>query len=586
MSLAVTTEIVFTELMGTFHICKQARVDMNQTQITEDVYTDITPLSSRVDAMNELAWHLRYEKMDLSALLSQRAIDVALSEEIGPQPYLAGLATSLTIRGHVHKRQNNLDEALQDLQQALELLDNLPTLRATSEACCNMGKVLFLMGDFTNARHYALRAIQSAHDFSDQQQLALALDLMALLECKAGEYAKSLERHEEALKLVGTIGIIEIDVVFNNNLANSLNEMGRPKEALHYAEKALELARQQKLVTQEILIQTTIANILGKLPDYTLADKNLRCAEMTYQHKKLNSPRTLMHILQGRANLCMELKKFRQAKSYLLQELDLAVEINLKYNQMLCHQQLSAIYERMNLNSRALEHYKEFHNLEVELLGAENARKISLLNARQEKKLDRQAANNYHLNNLDLLQAVEERKKVESLLAELAIRDPQTGVFNPEHFYLLAEQESERARQLGSQQCVLLLAINQLKQVTNRHGQKLEDIILVSVSEALRKELQKKDVLGRFGENEFIALLSETRQAAALQIVERLQKTISALQFKTPEGEITVTTSVGVTEFCPMSEASLDDLIGQAYIALFIARRSDLNQVECYHEQV
>ena len=84
--------------------------------------------------------------------------------------------------------------------------------------------------------------------------------------------------------------------------------------------------------------------------------------------------------------------------------------------------------------------------------------------------------------------------------------------------------------------------------------------------------------MGRFGGEEFVVMLPETRADEAETIAERLRKIIAATPIQTDEADIMVTASIGVASMTRMHK-SVEDIISAADFALYEAKRAGRNKV-------
>ena len=160
----------------------------------------------------------------------------------------------------------------------------------------------------------------------------------------------------------------------------------------------------------------------------------------------------------------------------------------------------------------------------------------------------------------------------------LAITDSLTGLHNRRHLLELARHELQRARRYQLPMSVFMLDIDEFKRVNDTYGHAIGDQVLQGVAECCRQELRGVDVLGRYGGDEFAAVLPETGLPAACQVAERLRESIAQRALDTKAGQVTVTVSLGV--------AVLDDehlapetLLDHADQALYVAKQSGRNRV-------
>jgi two-component system cell cycle response regulator len=136
-------------------------------------------------------------------------------------------------------------------------------------------------------------------------------------------------------------------------------------------------------------------------------------------------------------------------------------------------------------------------------------------------------------------------------LAEIALRDPLTGVYNRRHFGERLDSEFAAARRYKHPLSLLLLDLDELNNVNEVHGRRGGDEVLRAVAGALQGVARAPDVVARVGGDEFAVLLRETDLPGARSMAERIRQSIE--QMRTPfEGkEIAVTATVGIAVALP-----------------------------------
>jgi diguanylate cyclase (GGDEF)-like protein/PAS domain S-box-containing protein len=171
-------------------------------------------------------------------------------------------------------------------------------------------------------------------------------------------------------------------------------------------------------------------------------------------------------------------------------------------------------------------------------------------------------------------------------LRRIAIVDSLTGTFTRGHILDLAINEIERAQRYGNSICVVMLDIDHFKQVNDRHGHQIGDLVLQKIIALCRKSLRKTDLIGRYGGEEFLILLPETQIIQAVHVAERIRSQIEQAKIETKTDSISVTVSIGVSRFEIKSESSADELvkelIAQADLALYAAKEAGRNCVARY----
>lgn len=174
---------------------------------------------------------------------------------------------------------------------------------------------------------------------------------------------------------------------------------------------------------------------------------------------------------------------------------------------------------------------------------------------------------------------VTDRKRLEDELTRLATTDTLTGAHNRHSFFVRGEAEVARARRHHRPLAALMFDIDLFKQVNDRWGHAVGDELLAVVGRACRAALRSEDLFGRIGGEEFAVLLPEVDRDAASSAAERLRERVAALRVSGDGEKVSVTVSIGVSEFGP-DDRGLDDLLKRADDALYAAKRAGRNRVE------
>jgi diguanylate cyclase (GGDEF)-like protein len=162
--------------------------------------------------------------------------------------------------------------------------------------------------------------------------------------------------------------------------------------------------------------------------------------------------------------------------------------------------------------------------------------------------------------------------------------DAKTGLLNAATWEWLGRAEVERAVRTSSPLAVAILDLDKFKNVNDTYGHLLGDEVLKGVAGILGEELRDYDLAGRFGGEEFVVLLPETRAVDALRIAERLRACVSRLEIRAggpSAGErVPVTVSVGVAALDAGTRRELAELLAAADAALYRAKASGRDQVQ------
>ena len=165
------------------------------------------------------------------------------------------------------------------------------------------------------------------------------------------------------------------------------------------------------------------------------------------------------------------------------------------------------------------------------------------------------------------------------LLEQWAITDSLTGLHNRRHFLELAELEFHRARRYQHPLSAMMLDIDHFKRVNDTYSHALGDQVIQAVAALCRENLRDIDLMGRYGGDEFVALVPEVNLDDARKAAERLRKVIADAPIDTERGPLNVTISIGVVALTP-DYLDFASLLNQADAALYTAKNAGRNRVE------
>ena len=166
----------------------------------------------------------------------------------------------------------------------------------------------------------------------------------------------------------------------------------------------------------------------------------------------------------------------------------------------------------------------------------EMAREISLSQVRLQK-LNKELYNQYAE-----LEAVNRR------LAELSITDGLTGLFNHRHFWNLLNTELTHADESSGALALAMIDLDDFKQINDRYGHSVGDLLLKSVARVLRESVRDTDIVARYGGEEFAILMPGTDlgRRGVRDVAEHIRRRVEDLRVQVPDTDITIGTTVSI----------------------------------------
>ncbi len=162
------------------------------------------------------------------------------------------------------------------------------------------------------------------------------------------------------------------------------------------------------------------------------------------------------------------------------------------------------------------------------------------------------------------------------MLEVLSREDDLTGLYNRRHVEERLASALSSARRHGHDLSILFVDVDGFKRVNDELGHHVGDDVLRMVAERIRLGLRSEDVVGRWGGEEFLAVLPMTALSGALAVAERLRAEIAKTPVKAGGHTVATTVSIG----CAGDRGNdVESLLREADDALFRAKQGGRNQV-------
>jgi two-component system, cell cycle response regulator len=180
-----------------------------------------------------------------------------------------------------------------------------------------------------------------------------------------------------------------------------------------------------------------------------------------------------------------------------------------------------------------------------------------------------------------ILRDVSHNRKTEEELLRLAATDPLTGTFNRREFTAIAEREALRSSRYHHSLSILMLDLDHFKRLNDTYGHAAGDKALQRFTMICANALRNVDVFGRWGGEEFVALLPETDIQGATIIAERLRKLTSDNVLTFNDHKISFTVSIGIAEFKD-GEVTIDQALSRADSAVYDAKKAGRDRISAF----
>lgn len=245
---------------------------------------------------------------------------------------------------------------------------------------------------------------------------------------------------------------------------------------------------------------------------------------------------------------------------------------------------LDAVIEA--INRAHLNHYigKPWDETALLLAVETLLRTYRLVNENQHLIASLQAKNQALLEmNRELEAKIHERThelaEANTRLAQLAVTDGLTGLYNHRHFHERLTLEVERSQRSGLPLSLLMLDVDHFKQFNDTFGHPAGDEVLRQLARVLADTRRANDVVARYGGEEFAVILVDTPKFTAAKVAERVRERINTHDFSEAAPRASkLSTSIGVATF-PDDGVDAESLVRAADTALYAAKRAGRNRV-------
>jgi diguanylate cyclase (GGDEF)-like protein len=171
------------------------------------------------------------------------------------------------------------------------------------------------------------------------------------------------------------------------------------------------------------------------------------------------------------------------------------------------------------------------------------------------------------------------------MLKYIGLTDALTGVYNRRYMDRRLAEEIARARRQGYSLSCIYIDVDHFKQVNDTYGHQAGDDVLREVAARIKAELRMSDALGRFGGEEFVALLIDADLESASLVAQRIRASVAGQSFLLGDGQgLEVTVSIGVAALDGVDrEQAVEEvasaLVARADQALYEAKQQGRNRV-------
>ncbi|WP_372694206.1 GGDEF domain-containing protein [Immundisolibacter sp.] len=222
----------------------------------------------------------------------------------------------------------------------------------------------------------------------------------------------------------------------------------------------------------------------------------------------------------------------------------------------------------MSAETEDLDQLKAFVGTRLDHLQAHLQQQDNAGDLRQRKLMEQLVALSQQVTQLSA-ETINLRSRLD-VTTEEALRDPLTGAFNRLAYDRRAALEVARWQSDGGALSMIICDIDHFKHINDEFGHAAGDKVLKEVVRLLQQQLRSSDFVGRYGGEEFVVLLNGAGEQAAIQIADKLRRSVKAAPFRSRGGRVPVTISCGIGSFT--GDDTLEDVFERTDAALYAAK--------------
>jgi len=158
-----------------------------------------------------------------------------------------------------------------------------------------------------------------------------------------------------------------------------------------------------------------------------------------------------------------------------------------------------------------------------------------------------------------------------------ANRDYLTGLYNHRYFFHSMSEYKDDINENGEKYALAMIDVDHFKEINDSYGHDTGDKVIIAISEILRAGTSHRDIVARFGGEEFCIVLKNINRYSAIDVFQRIRKEVQNFSFAIDKKQpIQFTISIGVAM---SGDDTLEEIINQADMMLHKAKTSGRNQV-------
>lgn len=538
-------------------------------------------IKKQVDAINqEASQKIDRDRRGMIDLLN-RGLILAAPDGIQNPIYPLGAAESHILLGRYYLGKCNYSKALPAFRNAAQLSRLAGSTRPEILCRSYLAVISGLMADPSQALQFSQEALRSAQMLQDpllEAEVLIHLCYLEILCDQPAQAIKSLEpsiqilRAQQDPSLLGKALEIQGQAYLKN---------GEDEKALKCLQECLLLDGAEQQTANLLRWKKIIGDIYQSLHQTESAIDSYQ--QMIDLSRQIGENEAECQAWLSIAEIYQKEQQVDQAMPILNRALEIANQTGTIPLLQRCYQLLSRTNKKRGDFKAALEFHEKYCEISRKVIDDLSNQQFRNMTTIQQLEDARREAETYHLRAKALEEEIEEQRKQQATLKQLAMMDSLTGILNRRAFREIAHQACQRAHEHREPLALILVDVDHFKRVNDTYGHQVGDQALAVIANRLKKNIRPADWLGRLGGEEFLILQPGVDEKAAWVTARRLCDLFCSQPVHLDGLDLPITLSFGISAYKPNDGAvTLDELIQQADQAMYRVKKSGRNGVSIF----
>ncbi|PKO14478.1 MAG: hypothetical protein CVU39_14585 [Chloroflexi bacterium HGW-Chloroflexi-10] len=551
------------------------------SDLKQNIESEIQPVK-KLELLLALAKKLQNSDLTQAILVADDAVLLAEHLQAEQKNVAELLVQGLFTRAYLNTQTANYSLAISSIYQALAYFGRFQNERLRGRCVNILALANFYLGNSAEGFHFSWQALEIFEQCEDRLWEASIYNNLGYQYLSMENFEWAERYFFQALEKLKNLSSDKEQADIYDNLCVLYTQTGEWEKALDNGKKAVFLYRKSGETYNLVEALNNLGRYFQEHKEYNLARASFEEALAISRHCNLRYQEVRTLLFMGSAT--MEHHFVEEAALMLQEALDIADSVGAKRESYKIHRLLARAYKQTGDFALSLGHFEHFYRVEKQVNNEKEIQRIKSLEIIHQVENARRDVETFRIQNQTLQEQLVEQERQRVDLEQQAITDPLTGLLNRRHFSSMVANELLQAAQYGKAVSMIVMDVDHFKMVNDSYGHLVGDQVLSSLAHILRQELRQRDVVWRYGGEEFVILLPHTGCEHARMVADRLREQVADHVFLAGRQQVQITISMGVACSAGQSDMIVESLFDRADKALFVSKQKGRNLVSTWED--